>query len=72
MTNLNCRENNIMDDMIGFVDIEIYNTKKNKWAQGKFLVHRYDDVFWTDDPDEAAQFIKRNIIKMLENEKYCN
>ena len=53
--------------MIGVIEIEVYDTKKDKWAQAKFLVHGYDDILWTDDPDAAAQYAKESIIKMFES-----
>jgi len=43
------------------VDIEIYDTDENKWAQEKYLVHGYDDVFWTDSLDKAIAFLKQSI-----------
>jgi len=36
--------------MIGTIDIEVYEEGE---AQAKFLVHGYDDVFWTDDFSDA-------------------
>ncbi len=56
-----------MGNMIGYIDVEVYDTKKDAWAQGKYLVHGYDDVLWTDDPEAAAQYVKESIIKMFED-----
>ncbi len=39
-------------------DIEVF---KSGEEQAKYLVHGYDDVFWTDDVDEVAAVIKENI-----------
>jgi len=44
-----------------FVDIEVYNPEEN--SQAKYLVHGYDDVYWTDDLDEAMSALKQEIIK---------
>ena len=38
--------------MLGTIDIEVYEKGE---AQAIFLVHGYDDVFWTDDLTEAVQ-----------------
>ncbi len=40
------------------LEIEIYNPEKGKWAQGRYLVHGHDDVLWTNDIDEALQFLR--------------
>ena len=42
-------------------DIEIYDTKKNKWAQARYLVHGWGDVMWTDDIEQASSFIKDSL-----------
>ena len=45
--------------MIAKLDIEIYEKwGGDEWAQAKYLVHGYDDVFWTNNIDEALQFLK--------------
>lgn len=50
---------------VGRLDIEIYkNVTKDSWAQGKYLVHGYDDVLWTDDLDSAIQFFKDSILEL--------
>jgi hypothetical protein len=43
------------------VDIEIYDTTKDSWAQAKYLVHGIDDVLWTDNLDQALQFLKTQV-----------
>lgn len=43
------------------LDIEVYDTKDDDWAQGKYLVHGYDDVFWTDSLDDAMSFLKDSL-----------
>ena len=53
--------------MIGTLDIEIYEKAGadgwvKRWAQAKYLVHGFEDVFWTDDLDEALAFLKQSII----------
>jgi hypothetical protein len=52
------------------LDIEIYDTSdpKEEWAQGKYLVHGYDDVLWTDDLKAALAFLEESI-KKCEEEK---
>ncbi len=38
--------------MTAKLDIEIYEKWGcNEWAQGKYLVHGYDDVLWTNNLD---------------------
>jgi hypothetical protein len=49
---------------LGTLDIEIYNTHNDTWAQGKYLVHGFDDVLWTDDLDAAVQYLKLSIIQL--------
>ena len=53
---------------IGYIDVEVWDMENEDWAQGKFLVHGYDDVLWTDDADEAAKYVKESIIQ---KEKSC-
>lgn len=48
--------------MIGTLDIEIYEKAGVGFAQAKYLVHGFEDVFWTDDIDEALAFLKQSII----------
>lgn len=44
------------------VDIEIYSDVENDdWAQAKYLVHGIDDVFWSDNLDDALGFLKAQI-----------
>ena len=47
--------------MIRFVDIEIYDPEKEPWAQGRYLVHGADDVYWTDDTDKALSFLRDSL-----------
>ena len=53
--------------MIGTLDIEIDEKAgadgwvKN-WAQAKYLAHGFEDVLWTDDIDEAFDFLKQSIL----------
>jgi hypothetical protein len=49
-----------MDEFIRLLDIEIYDTEKSKWAQGRYLVHGHDDVLWTDDLDSALEFLRES------------
>ena len=30
------------------------------WAQGKYLVHGYDDTLWTDDLDAALAYLRES------------
>lgn len=48
--------------MIRFIDVEIYDTDKDDWAQGRYLVHGHDDVFWTDDVEAALIFIRESLL----------
>lgn len=48
-----------------FLDIEIYDMKDN-WEQERFLVHGYDDVFWTDSIEDAVNYIKRDLERIVE------
>jgi hypothetical protein len=48
------------------LDIECYDTTENTWAQAAFLVHGLDDVYWTDDPEEAANIIKSELVRIKE------
>lgn len=45
---------------IGGLDIEVYD-KKDDWEQGKYLVHGYDDVLWTDELEQAISFLKSEL-----------
>lgn len=50
-----------MGDSEFFVDIEVYDTDKNKWAQAKYCAHSVDDILWTDDLFSALNFIAESI-----------
>lgn len=52
------------------LDIEVYDEDNgHPWVQGKYLVHGYSDVMWTDDLDKAIAFIRDEIITGEEVEK---
>lgn len=50
------------EKMIGTLDIEIYEKSGVGSALAKYLVHGFEDVFWTDYIDEALAFLKQDII----------
>jgi len=44
------------------VDIEVYDEYgPDQWAQAKYLAHGRDDVLWTDDLDEALNFLRAGL-----------
>lgn len=45
------------------IDIEVYDKTKTDFAQGKYLVHGYEDVFWTDDIRDAILFFVEELRK---------
>jgi hypothetical protein len=47
--------------MIRILDIEIYDTDSDTWAQGRYLVHGHDDSLWTDDIDDAINFLRESL-----------
>lgn len=49
---------------VGTIDVEIYDPSKDKWAQAKYLVHGYDDVLWTNDPEQASIFVRESLQKI--------
>ena len=50
------------------LDIEYYpNVTKDGWAQAKYLVHGYDDVFWTNNLDDAIDYLKQCFEELEEN-----
>lgn len=49
---------------IGTLDIEIYSGADDGWAQGKYLVHGFKDILWTDNLNEAIEFFKQSIEEM--------
>lgn len=49
---------------IGTIDVEVYDQKNDPWAQAKYLVHGYDDVLWTDDPEQVAIFVRESVLKL--------
>lgn len=38
-------------------------------VQGKFLVHGLDDVMWTDSIDDALQFLRQDLERIVEYRK---
>jgi len=46
----------------GMIDIEVYDTKTDSWAQGRYLAHGFDDILWTNDIDEALAFLKAQVV----------
>jgi hypothetical protein len=54
------------------LDIEVYDTSVNKWAQGRYLVHGYTDICWTDDLDTALAFLKASIQEATANDSPNN
>ena len=55
------------------LDIEFHDPQKcemgKKWVQAKMLVHGYDDVMWTDNPEDALAFVKETIEYYLNQNK---
>lgn len=52
------------------LDIEIYSEEiKDDWKQGKYLVHGFSDILWTDDLDDAMSFLKESIKELEESIK---
>ncbi len=52
------------------VDIEVYDVYgEGEWAQAKYLVHGYDDVYWTNDLNMAVRCLKHEI-KAAEKELF--
>ena len=51
------------------LDIEIYDTTKDAWAQAKYLIHLSEDVLWTDSIEDAIMALKCNLIR-IEQEEY--
>ena len=46
------------------LDVEVYdNFGDGHWAQSKYLVHGYDDVYWVNTSDEVAQIIKDSLLQ---------
>ena len=48
------------------LDIEIYDTRENEWAQGTYLVHGMDDVLWTDSIDYAVDYIRSDLERIAQ------
>lgn len=46
------------------IDVEVYDAfGDDEWAQERFLVHGSDDVLWTSDPDEAVEYVRRELLR---------
>ena len=45
------------------LDIEVYYIESRSLAQVRYLVHSYEDVFWTDSLDDAMGFMKQSLLK---------
>lgn len=44
------------------LDIEIYEQfGEGHWAQARYLVHGYDDVLWTNNVDDALEFLRTDL-----------
>ena len=57
------RRKKMNDDFKFFVDVEIYeNWGDGYWAQAHYLLHGYDDVYWTNDLEKGFEFLKQQII----------
>lgn len=41
---------------------------EGEWAQARYLVHGWDDTLWTNDLDEAVQFL-RHSCQLAESER---
>ena len=50
------------------LDIEVYS-KESKWAQGRYLVHGYDDVYWTDDINMALDALRTELEHGIKKEE---
>lgn len=50
-------------------DIEVYDLNiKDDWRQGKYLVHGYEDVLWTDDLEAAVEVIRESCEECLSSD----
>ena len=46
------------------LDIEVYDKfGEGYWAQCRYLVHGYDDVLWTNDLEDALNYIRHDLYK---------
>jgi hypothetical protein len=48
------------------LDIEIYDTSEDDWAQGTYLVHGMDDVLWTDSIDDAVTYLRSDLERIAQ------
>ena len=47
------------------LDIEVYPAGDvGGWAQARYLVHGYDDVYWVNSPSDAAAIIENDLNKL--------
>tara|TARA_B110000285_G_C14683615_1_gene405814 strand:- start:48 stop:215 length:168 start_codon:yes stop_codon:yes gene_type:complete len=49
-----------MEERIRFLDIEVYTLTNSVGAQARYLVHGHDDVLWTDNLDQALEFLRES------------
>lgn len=56
---------NYLDTCWAVLDIEIYTDYgDHTWAQAKYLAHSWDDVLWTNNIDDALNFLKKSFEKI--------
>lgn len=49
------------------IDVEIFNEKEIdniEWVEAKYCIHGVEEEFWTNDTDEALEFLNKQIIKL--------
>lgn len=46
------------------LDIEIYEPDER--AQKRYLVHGFDDVYWTDDLEDALGYLKQDLQRLAQ------
>ena len=56
--------------MITTLDIEVHDLSTN--PQAKYLVHGHDDVFWTDDIDEALDCLRQSLLELGKDDTPAN
>jgi hypothetical protein len=45
------------------LDIEIHDPTIGNWAQARYLVHGHDDSLWTDNLEDALDFLRESCDK---------
>jgi len=52
------------------LDIEVFNEPSDNetFHSGKYLVHGYDDVLWTDSIDDAVNYLKNDLKRLKDQE----